>query len=1036
MNYKFLPYCQKKQFLFLIRSTIKIEQCVVVYGKLDEIEVLQAHCYFMSKLPYNPSDFPRELSPYYISATKKDRDDMLKVLGASCMEDLFSHIADNVKFSTPPKVCKRLEYNALASHLEFMAEENKILPSFLGDGLQHYKVHELVPFVSNIRGLSTAYTPYQPERGQGTLHSLWIYSQTLSALTGLEAINASFYDRSTAIFESLKTALKIKKTKKTVLLSEGIYPGDMEVVQTHASSTSMNLVFVPMDKKSGSLCRERLSALLEQYRGDIAAFCFPQVNHFGHIEDFDYLTDQCREQDILSVAVVDPILHGASGLKEPAVWGKEGMGTAMFVGEGQHLAIGPHYGGPGLGIFGIRFNSGCQNYLRSTAGRFVGKTKDQKGRECFCMVLSTREQHIRREKATSNICSNQSFLATLVGASLLGRGERGLKETLVNARNNALRGFELITRYKGFSPAFNRSFFNEFTIKVPQKARHLIKLARENGIHLGVDVSKRGTDGGHLLLMSFSDIQTDKDFNILKQFMDKHFEDEGISIDPTPLKESVRRKGSPTLNNLDMETLKSFYLSLGEQNISPDDTLYPLGSCTMKYNPHINDWAASLPGFANLHPQVPEEDAQGTLGILYAIQEYFKAVTGLAGVTTQPVAGAQGELVGLKMFQAYHRDRGEGKTRNMILIPRSAHGTNPATAVMAGFQAEHILTTESSHNGQIDLDHLKKYLSNYQNRIAGIMVTNPNTAGIFEQHFAEMAELIHKAGGLVYMDGANMNAIASWIDLDKLGVDAVHNNLHKTWAIPHGGGGPGDAVVCVSEKLVPYLPGRQIRKNAKGLFESHRTKKSIGSFHRHWGNLAHKVRAYTYFRALGTEGVRAMSGVAVLCARYLVAMLDKKFPMLPGEADDIPRMHEFIITLDEQTFNNIQKIGLSKTQIIPLVGKLFLDFGLHAPTVAFPERYGLMIEPTESYTKSELDHFVKVLHSIFTLLRERPEILKTTPHFTPVRYVGEAEGNKNLVLSEEIKGLKAVPINIIPPASLLSMGPEELVKKIIEVHCE
>ena len=988
----------------------------------------------MSSLPYGPSTIPRELSPYYISATEKDREEMLAFLGLSHIKDVFQHIPKDIQFSDTPQVCKRLNYYDLVSHLEDVAKNNNLFFSFLGDGLQHYKVHEIVPFVSNIRGLSTAYTPYQPERGQGTLHSLWIYAQGISALTGFKAVNSSFYDRSTAVFEALKTALRISKTKKTVLISEGIFPGDLEVVNTHARETPMNVVVVPMDKKSGSLDYSKLDVLMREYKKDIAAFCFPQINHFGNIEDFDRLTDDCRKHDILSIALVDPILLATGGLKEPAVWGSDGLGTTMFVGEGQHLAVAPHYGGPGLGVFGVVFRKDYKNYLRSTAGRFVGKAKDKRGRDCFCMVLSTREQHIRRERATSNICSNQSFMATLVGASLLAQGDIGLQKTLAKAKENTVRGLRLLTRYEGLSLAFEKSFFNEFTLKVSEKTSRLIQLARHDGIHLGVDVSSRGEGGQNLLLVSFSDIQTDDHFNALKKFLDKNFKDKGRSASLLPIKKEYLKKNKVPLPLQDIEKLKQFYLSLGEQNISPDDTLYPLGSCTMKYNPRINDWATSLPKFANLHPQVPEEDAQGSMAVLYYIQEYFKSITGLNATTTQPVAGAQGELVGLKMFQAYHRDRGESEIRNKILIPRSAHGTNPATAVMAGFQESDIIITESCEKGQIDLEHLKECLSLYKKHIVGIMITNPNTMGIFEQNFKEVSELIHSSGGLVYMDGANMNAIASWVDLGKLGVDAVHNNLHKTWTIPHGGGGPGDAVVCVSEKLEDYIPGIQIRKNDQGLFESYRAKKSIGSFHRHFGNFAHKVRAYTYLRALGSEGIQIMSAFAVLSAQYLFSKLKRELPTLPKGAEEIPRLHEFIITLDKEVFDNIQKLGIPKAKIIPRVGKLFLDFGVHSPTVAFPEQYGLMIEPTESYTKAELDRFLEILKSISKILRQTPEILKTTPHFTPVAHVDEVEANKSLILTEPIENLPHLPQNAINPNSLRSMKISLIDKKIFIAH--
>jgi glycine dehydrogenase len=460
----------------------------------------------------------------------------------------------------------------------------------------------------------------------------------------------------------------------------------------------------------------------------------------------------------------------------------------------------------------------------------------------------------------------------------------------------------------------------------------------------------------------------------------------------------------------------------------------------MKYNPHINDWAASLPGFTDLHPQAPQEDSQGSLELLFEIQEWFKKITGLQGLTTQPVAGAQGELVGLKLFQAYHRHNGEAETRKLVLIPRSAHGTNPATATMAGFETKKvdgieygIVNVNADDEGRMDLEQIKQLVATHGKRIAGIMVTNPNTSGLFENNFHHMAQLIHEVGGLVYMDGANMNAIAGWVDLGKLGVDAVHNNLHKTWTIPHGGGGPGDAIVAVSQKLVEFLPGNQIIKDGE-TYKMVRPKYSIGSFHRHHGNFAHKVRCYTYLRALGEEGIKKMAAIAVLSAGYLYKQLNDIYPTLPEGSGHVPRMHEFILTLDKDLFDRIARAGTPKAQAIAKIGKLFLDFGMHAPTVAFPEIYGMMIEPTESFSKDELDRFVQVVRSIHTLISEHPEVLTTAPHFTPVKKVDEVLANKNLILFEKLTGLPPLRENPVDPRALNKVAVGDLCEQIIQAH--
>ena len=989
-------------------------------------------------LNYHPEKLDRELKPFYIGADQKDIDQMLKTVGLESLDELYSHISDDVKMHTVA-LPKHLSYQELLSHVNEVAAKNNIKTSFLGDGLPQYQVTEVVGPISDIRGLTTAYTPYQPERSQGTLQTLWIYQSLLSQLTGFEAINASLYDRSTCLFEAMNCALRLVKNSNTIVVANTLYPGDLEVLHTLAGGTEMKIISAPVNGTDGKLDLAKVKEILSSNQ-NIAAIVYPQVNNLGIIEDVDALTDLAHEHNVKAIAVVDPMLIGMGGLKAPVSFGTKG--ADMVVAEGQHLAIGPNFGGPGLGIFGVRYNEGDKNSIRSTAGRYVGKAVDSKGRECKALILSTREQHIRREKATSNICSNQSFIASLAGASLLARGDEGFEATLNTARLMSEKALEMITSYEGFTLKFNTPFFNEFTLEVPMNSKELIKLASAQGFHIGVDVTGRHTEvSGNLLLMSFTDIHTEDDLEKLNKFLAQNFKKSAAGVKAPEIKVSDLRTEAPMIPQIPVKEIISYYETLGKQNLSPDDGIYPLGSCTMKYNPYINDYAANLPGFANAHPQAPVEDVQGSLEVLYQTQEMFKAITGLPGVCTQAVAGAQGELVGLKMFQAYHNDRGEGDTRNVIIIPRSAHGTNPATATMAGYQTKvvdgkvyGIYTVEALPNGEMNLQQIKDFLATDGHRVAGVMVTNPNTAGIFETQFKEMSDLVHAHGGLVYMDGANMNAIAGIIDLNKLGVDAVHNNLHKTWTIPHGGGGPGDAIVAVSHRLLDFIPGVQIEL-VDGKYQVVRAKKSCGSFHRHFGNFGHKIRAYTYIKALGAEGVKKMSQLAVLSARYLHQKLKAHYPCLPAEADNMPRMHEFILTLSQDQFKHIEASGTAKANTIARIGKLFLDFGFHAPTVAFPEQYGLMIEPTESYSKDELDQFADVVIKISQLLKDHPEVLKTVPHFTPIDRVDEVAANKNPVLAEKItRKLPEIIKDRFEASELRALSAGDTCELIIKTH--
>ncbi|MCO4753733.1 MAG: aminomethyl-transferring glycine dehydrogenase subunit GcvPB [Bacteriovoracaceae bacterium] len=982
---------------------------------------------------------PRENYPFYVGITKEDEKLMLESLGLNSLEDLFKHIGSQ-HIMPGLDVPKHKEAPELREHIEKIASKNKKVINFIGDGLQEISIPSIVPMVCSIRGLTTAYTPYQPERSQGTLQTLWIYQSVISEITGFEAVNASLYERSTCLHEALNCSLKMARGKDTVIVAESIYPGDKEVIDTLIKETDLKVIYAPIDKKTSRLDKSKLEEIIKSTES-IAALAIPQINCFGQIEDFDALTDLAHDNKLLAIAIIDPIALANDGLKEPSSWGSKKEGADILVGEGQHLALSMNFGGPGLGIFGVRHNDRIKNGLRASAGRFIGKTVDEFGKECKSIILSTREQHIRREKATSNICSNQSFIASAAGASIFARGDKGLNEVFKKASDNARLAAQELSKFEGVKLKFNNEFFNEIVLELDFDVQQLIKDASEAGIHIGVNISGRCGVDGNLLLMSFSDKRTPQEMTQLFRFFKERYKRESISSPMADLKPHQKRINKASIPTFETSELYEYYQKLGKQNLSPDEGLYPLGSCTMKYNPEINDWAASLEEFTETHPQAPEADVQGNLEILFHAQEWFKKITGLPGVTTQPVAGAQGELVGLKMFQAYHRDRGEAEKRNIVVIPKSAHGTNPATATMAGYETKKIkgevfgiVTLDALPTGEMDFEKLKEIVSQYSDRLAAVMVTNPNTAGIFETKLKQMSDLVHEAGGLVYMDGANMNAIAGWVDLDTLGVDAVHNNLHKTWSIPHGGGGPGDAIVAVSEKLIDYLPGVQI-KEENGVYSTFRTPKSIGSFHRHFGNFAHKVRAYTYLAALGSEGIKRMSAIATLSARYLYQDLKQVYPILPVGSEDSPRMHEFILTLSQEMFEKIEKAGTPKAQAIAKVGKLFLDFGFHAPTVAFPEQYGLMIEPTESYTKAELDQFAEVVKSIHRIIHEYPQILTTAPHFTPVGKVDELSANKQPVLSEALSSvLPEVAADKIDAAVLRNMNSQEIQEQILKAH--
>ena len=986
-------------------------------------------------LPFDPLEFPRESPRHYISASEDDLQKMLSAIGIGSLNQLFAHIHPNCLFPQPLSLPEEKSYQDVAEAISDVSSLSNEMLSFIGDQLPVWKTPKIVDFVSNLRNLSTSYTPYQPERSQGTLITHWIYQCAISLLTGFEAINTSLYDRSFAIFEAIGCSIRTSRKPSRVLLAASLFPQDTDVIATLTKETGIQLDFLDLNSETGCCDYQALSSMSIDTLSQYSAFVFPQINSLGVLEDVDLLTDFCEDNRIRSIACIDPFLLGDGGLKPPVEFGRSG--ADFIAGDAQHIAIPPNFGGPGLGIFGCRHNDEKKSDLRNTPGRYIGQAKDLNGRDCHVMVLSTREQHIRKEKATSNVCSNQAFLATLAGASILSQGSKGLGVAVEIANRHQQKVIDAINGLEGIEPAFPENISpTELTFRTVKSSSTLIHNGRAQGIHLGIEVTNRlkpSQKGGGLIKLSFSDLHTDESIDRLITFLNSEFATSTTNSSKFhyQIDKKYLRKTPAGLPAYSDEELREYYGKLAELNVSPDDGCYPLGSCTMKYNPLLNDWAASLDGFSKIHPQAPIEDAQGPLKVLYEIQEWFKEITGLAGVTTQPVAGAQGELVGIKLFQAYHRKNGEND-RQFILIPRSAHGTNFATAAMAGYP-EGIVYLEANESGRIDIEDFTNKLQKYGRQICGVMITNPNTSGIFEEDFKKIADDIHRVGGLVYMDGANMNAIAGIVNLGELGVDAVHNNLHKTWTIPHGGGGPGDAIVAVSKTLVDFLPGKQIFMRKDGMFDFETAPNSIGSFHRNWGNFGHKVRAYTYLLRLGREGVPRMSSVAVLAARYLFEKLKGRYKTLPAKANNAPRMHEFILTLSEKDFLNLENHGIPKNQAIPQIGKLFLDFGFHAPTVAFPEVFGLMIEPTESYTKNELDRFAEAVLAIKDIIEEFPYVLKSAPHFTPIDKVDEVTANRNLRLHEPLDRLPPLPHNRISPAELTRLEVSEIKERVIQL---
>ncbi|MCJ8346640.1 glycine dehydrogenase, partial [bacterium] len=518
-------------------------------------------------LGYNPNTLPRELNKYYLSASEQDITSMLQSLGLNSLEDIYSDLNDDCRldnFTTEP--C--LDYLDNLKLQESIALENKPKTSFLGNTLPQYKIPEVVSKVCGIRGLTTAYTPYQPERSQGTLMTLWIYQSLLSTLTGFEAINASMYDRSTCLFEAINCAKRLQKKANKVLILDTIYPQDLEVVETLAKETELEIVIFKTDANTGLAKPSEIEKLLEVENHGYCALVFPQINRFGLLEDVHQLSDLSHQYNLQSIAIIDPMTIANQGLIPPIEFGEHGV--HMIVGEGQHLALAANFGGPGLGIFGIRFNDKNKNAIRSTAGRYVGHAHDEDGNPCKLLVLSTREQHIKKDKATSNICSNQSFVATIAGVGILARGVDGLEKACLQSRNHAKKAFEFLSSLDGIKAAFLSPFYNEFVLEIDADLKSLMQQAREEGLQIGSDLSTALPHLKNALKLAFTDLQSEQDLEKLLNFFSKQFSNSQAN-QALDIPANLLRQTPVGLPNMKEEDILDYYIQLGHQNVSPDD---------------------------------------------------------------------------------------------------------------------------------------------------------------------------------------------------------------------------------------------------------------------------------------------------------------------------------------------------------------------------------------------------------------------------------------------------------------------------------
>ncbi len=808
--------------------------------------------------------------------------------------------------------------------LKKIAGKNKVLKSMIGQGYYNTLTPGVV--LRNIfenPAWYTAYTPYQPEISQGRLEAILNFQQTITDLTGMGIANASMLDEGTAAAEAMTLIQRVGKSKSTVFyVADDVLPQTREVVETRAKPLGIEVKgFHPAEL---SAIGEAFGVLLQ----------YPGVN--GVVRDYKAGVEAVKAKGAMVVVAAD--LLALTMLTPPGEWGAD-----VVVGNSQRFGVPLGFGGPHAGYLSTR-----DEFKRSMSGRLVGVTIDAQGNKAYRLALQTREQHIRREKATSNICTAQVLLAVMASMYAVYHGPKGL-----------LQIAQRVHRYTGVLAAnlktlgytvTNDTFFDTLTVAVAN-AEQLHASAHSHGVNLRV------IDASHVGV-SLDETTTREDIALLWTVFAHPVGGpaHGPAFDtveaavaesfPASLARSSAYLTHPVFNRYHSETEMLRYLrSLADKDLALDRTMIPLGSCTMKLNATSEMIPVTWPEFSNIHPFAPAAQTVGYREMIAQLEEMLCALTGYAAVSLQPNAGSQGEYAGLLVIQAYHQSRGEGH-RNICLIPSSAHGTNPASANMVGMQ---VVVTACDASGNVDLADLKAKAELHSKNLACVMVTYPSTHGVFEEGIQELCEIIHGHGGQVYIDGANMNALVGVAAPGSFGGDVSHLNLHKTFCIPHGGGGPGVGPIGVGAHLAKFLPNQRsngyIRDNA-----------GIGSVSAApYGSASILPISWMYIAMMGAEGLTAATETAILSANYIARRLSPHYPVLYSGHDGLVA-HECIIDLRQLQ----DATGISNED----VAKRLMDFGFHAPTMSFPVPGTLMIEPTESESKAEMDRFIDAMIAI------------------------------------------------------------------------
>jgi glycine dehydrogenase len=880
----------------------------------------------------------------HIGPNEHEVSEMLKIIGIDSLEKLVDETIPASIRSKQKLTGKALSEQELLSLFKAVGSKNKMFRSYIGLG--YYSTFTPTVILRNIMenpGWYTQYTPYQAEIAQGRLEALLNYQTMVIDMTGLPVANASLLDEGTAAAEAMHLLFAARKPEKKhankFFVSDECFPQTIDILKTRTEPIGVELVIG--DFKTLELTDDIFAILVQYPSGDGEIYNYKELFEKAHSKGISCVV----AADILSLALLTP----------PGEFGAD-----IAVGLTQRFGVPKGYGGPHAAYFACK-----DEFRRLMPGRIIGVSVDRNGNKAYRMALQTREQHIRREKATSNICTAQVLLSIMAGMYAVYHGPAGIKaiaertHAMTSMLNNGLKKLGLTQ--------LNKYFFD--TLKIDAGSADKLNEYRKKFESASINLRYFGD---RYIGISFDETTTEKDVNdILKIFGASDTAD--ISLNGTGFPEALKRESNymlhPVFNTHHSETEMLRYMKkLENKDLSLNASMIPLGSCTMKLNATSEMIPVTWPEFGSLHPFIPIEQAHGYLEIFKGLEDSLKEITGFPAVSLQPNSGAQGEYAGLMVIREYHKSQNQAH-RNVVLIPASAHGTNPASAVMAGMK---VVVTKTTANGDIDVADLKARAEQHKDNLAALMVTYPSTHGVFEESIIDTCKIIHDNGGQVYMDGANLNAQVGLTSPANIGADVCHINLHKTFCIPHGGGGPGMGPIGVAAHLAPFLPGHPVIKTGGD--------KAISAISAApWGSSSILLISYAYILMMGGEGLTDATKIAILNANYIAARLKDHYPVLyKGTKGRVA--HEMIF--DTREFKRTAGVEVED------IAKRLMDYGFHAPTVSFPVPGTLMVEPTESEAKFELDRFCDAMIAIRNEIRDIEEgradkadnVLKNSPH--------------------------------------------------------